>query len=138
MGHMASGSSAHPLLVPGTDTYIDFLMVAPMMPFSKDYYIDLYTFEASAKGLQARKRVASVPVDAGFYMHSFGLTQNHVVLPLNMVMGGVGPTHKAVLLGKFEEQWEGVHVVSLAGGNVQVFNDMVPFEHVHTANTFEN
>jgi len=66
------------------------------------------------------------------------LTQNHVVLPLNMVMGRVGPTHKAVLLGKFEEKWEGVHVVNLEDGAVQVFNDMVPFEHAHTANTFEN
>jgi len=137
--HMAAGGSAHPLLKPGTQhTYVDIMTMQPMMPLSKDFYIDIYTFDVSVQGPQNRTKVASVPADAGFYMHSFGVTSNHAVLPFNMVLGGVGPMHTAVLLGKFTEKWKGVHIVNLESGAVHVFDDATPFEHAHTANTFEN
>jgi carotenoid cleavage dioxygenase-like enzyme len=109
-----------------------------MMPWAKDYYLALYTFEASVSGPQNRKKVAEVPIDAAFYMHSFGLTANYAVLPFNLVMGGVGPMHQATLLGKFQENFKGVHIVDFATGGVQVFDDMPAFQHTHIANTYEN
>jgi len=137
--HMASGGSAHPLLLPATpSTYVDFLMAQPMMPWDKSYYIDVFTFEASASGPQSRKRIASLQTDSGFYMHSFGVTDKHLVLPFNMDMGGVGPLHAAIMLGKFSKNWKGLQVLDIVSGAVQVYDDMEPFEHAHIANTFEN
>jgi len=137
--HMASGGSAHPLPLPGTsDTYVDFLLAAPMMPWDSSYYIDVFTFKASVSGPQSRKLIARVRTDAGFYMHSFGVTDKHLVLPFNMVMGGLGPMHTAVILGRFAENWKGLQVVDLESGAIQIYDDMEPFEHAHIANTFEN
>lgn len=135
LGHMASGGSAHPLLIPGTHTVVELLTEMPMA--FGNYYTDIYTFDASKSGPQTRTLIASIETDKPMYFHSFGLTTKHVVLPMNLINTNLGPFHEAVIMGNFHGHWKGVHVVDMMG-NVQVFNDMEPFYHVHIVNTFEN
>lgn len=134
--HMGAGGSAHPLVRPGTQTVVEILVEMPILPLG-NYYLDIYTFDASAVGSQDRTRMANLKIDDLQYIHSFGVTPNYVVLPFNLKNVNLGPMHEAFLLGKFEKAWGGVHIVD-TNGKDRVFNDLDPFFHVHIANTFEN
>jgi carotenoid cleavage dioxygenase-like enzyme len=134
--HMAAGGSAHPITRPGTHTVVEMLVEMPLDPLGK-YYLDLYTFDASMKEAQNRTLFAHIENDALQYFHSYGVSANYVVLPFNMITHGIGPGHKPILRGSFQSHWKGVKVVD-SKGEVQTFDDMEPFFHVHIANTFEN
>ena len=132
--HAPSGGSAHPLLIPGTQTFVEVLTEMPLG--LGNYYVDVYTFDAGVKN-GTRTKLASIETNKLQYMHSFGVTPKYVVLPFDICDGGLGPGHAPFIKGKFHDHWQGVHVIDNKG-TVQVFDDVPPFFHVHIANTFEN
>jgi beta,beta-carotene 9',10'-dioxygenase len=135
-GHMASGGSAHPVVLPGTETVVELLTESPMLLGSN--YLDVYTFDASVTADQSRKLVARIKEDSPMYLHSFGVTPNHVILPFNLMNGGIGPGRLPLIINNFSPKWKGVHVLNIHDGSVKVFDDMDPFMHVHTSNCYEN
>lgn len=133
--HLIGGGSAHPLMRPGTTTVVELVTETPLVFGS--YFLDLFTFDAALHGPQARTKFASLEMTNNQYFHSYGVTPNYVVLPFNLQTVSLGPGHPPFLMGSFKGSWKGLHVVDLKG-NVQVFDDLEPFYHVHIANTFEN
>jgi len=133
--HLTAGGSAHPLLRPGTQEVVELLVEMPLV--LGNWYLSLYTFDASVVGPQDRVKMVSLKISGAQYFHSFGLTPNYVVLPFNLKNINLGPGHVPFLLGKFEKAWNGIHIVDLKG-NDHVFSDVDPFFHVHIANTYEN
>lgn len=134
--HRATTGSAHPLLRPGTEsTYIEIAAMVPIVPFAHPF-ISVYSLDSKVG--QKRTLLAKVPMKSLLYFHSFGVTKNYVVLPCNLKLGMNSSMmhHRPEILDSFQETWDGIHVVDLAG-NVQVFNTE-HFFHVHIANTFEN
>lgn len=134
-GNMAAAGSAHPLFRPGTNDVVEIMSVMPVA--IGKHSLDVYTFDASKLGMQNRTLVTSIPADVIQYLHSFGVTPNYVVLPFNMQSKNLGPPHQPFVIGSFFPAWKGVQVVDFKG-NVQLFDDMEQFYHVHVANTFEN
>mmetsp|Transcript_25354 Transcript_25354/g.45924 ORF Transcript_25354/g.45924 Transcript_25354/m.45924 type:complete len:536 (+) Transcript_25354:124-1731(+) len=127
--HVPATGSAHPLLRPKTATYVEIMLELAVTPFSNST-IALYTIDSKTLD---RALLAHVPVKSAQYFHSFGVTENYVVLPCNLKM--TKPDFSK-LVNSFHDAWDGIHVVDLKG-NVQVF-DTDKFFHVHIANTFEN
>lgn len=99
--------------------------------------MEYFTYEGDIEGKQPRPIGGrSAALDAPPYMHSYGVTPNYVVMPINLGMG-LDPncTSSGVLCG-LVARWQGLHVVD-KDGKVQVF-DTEPFYHVHIVNAFEN
>jgi len=90
-------------------------------------YLAVYTIDTRS---MERTLLAHVPMKGAMYFHSFGVSENYVVLPCNMELGGKGG-----FMG-IGDGWDGIHVVDRAG-DVTIFNT-TKFFHVHIANTFEN
>jgi len=129
--HSPATGSAHPVLRPNTDsTYVEVMLEIGVLPFSTNT-IAVYTIDGKSMD---RALLAHVPVKGAQYLHSFGVSENYVVLPCNLKAGL--PTSTDDLISAFEDGWDGIHIVDLAG-KVQIF-ETDPFYHVHIANTFEN
>jgi len=131
--HVGTMGSAHPLLRPGSSTYVEVMDEIATVPVLTKPKVDIYTFEASAVGPQARRKIASVEADGTRYFHSFGVTPNYVVLFFNFKLS---LTTDPYLLDAFRGAWDGIRVVD-ANGGVQAF-ETEPFYHVHIVNSFEN
>lgn len=122
--HVPATGSAHPVHRPKTDsTWIEVMLEVGLTKAIAVYTIDIKTMD--------RALLAHVPVKGMMYFHSFGASENYVVLPCNLKLS---PGWKSLL--NFEDGWDGIHVVDRSG-NVQVF-DTEKFFHYHIANTFEN
>jgi carotenoid cleavage dioxygenase-like enzyme len=135
--HIAAGGSAHPVILPGTkSTVVELLTESPIMMGNN--FLDVYTFDAAVTGNQSRTLIARIKEENPMYLHSFGVTPNHVVLPFNLMNGGIGPGKKPFIINNFNPKWKGIHVLNIHDGSVKVFDDMDPFMHVHTANCYEN
>jgi len=137
--HKATSGSAHPVLLPGTtSTYIEITPMVAIVPFTSPK-VNIYSFDST--GSKKRSLVASAPMKNTMYFHSFGVTENHVVLPANLKMGAglKDLTHRPYMLSHFEDGWDGIHVVDIKNKSAaaQKF-DTEKFFHVHIANTFEN
>mmetsp|Transcript_88753 Transcript_88753/g.274779 ORF Transcript_88753/g.274779 Transcript_88753/m.274779 type:complete len:367 (-) Transcript_88753:99-1199(-) len=131
--HAGSGGSAHPLKIPGTETWVEILDEMPMGLGNS--WLDVYTFSGSASGPQRRTKIGSIQTSGDRYIHSFGVTPDHVVLTYNYKMQ-VNPLNFNILLGNIQGDWQGIHVMDYSG-RWQAFATH-PFFHVHTVNTFEN
>lgn len=107
----------------------------PIVPLAHNY-IAIYSIDSSEA--KTRTLLASVPTKAMQYLHSFGITENYVVLPMNLKMGMTASSleHRVHMVDNFKEGWDGIHVVDLKG--VVTRFDTEKFFHVHIANTFEN
>lgn len=128
--HIPAFGSAHPVLRPKTEaTYVEVMVELAVTPMTKTT-IAVYTIDGKSMD---RSLLAHVPVKGAQYFHSFGVTENYVVLPCNLRMG---KPDMEELVKSFEDDWDGIHVVDLHG-SVQIF-DTDKFYHVHIANTFEN
>jgi len=139
--HRPTSGSAHPLLLPGTkSTYIEITPMVNIAPFTHPK-VNVYSIDST--DTKKRTVIASVPSNGIRYFHSFGVTANYVVLPMDIKMGmgkhAPNPlTHKSYVLEFFQDGWDGIHVVDLKNnGSVQIFQTE-KFYHVHIANTFEN
>mmetsp|Transcript_102554 Transcript_102554/g.249265 ORF Transcript_102554/g.249265 Transcript_102554/m.249265 type:complete len:534 (-) Transcript_102554:106-1707(-) len=123
--HAPATGSAHPVHRPKTEsTWIEVMLEVGLTQALAVYTIDTKTMD--------RALLAHVPMKGAMYFHSFGVTENYVVLPCNLKIGLGGKS----LIGSFTDGWDGIHVVD-RDGKVQVF-DTEKFFHVHIANTFEN
>lgn len=122
--HMPATGSAHPVHRPKTEsTYIEVMLEVGLSEYLAVYEIDTNTME--------RTILTHAPMKGAMYFHSFGVSENYVVLPCNLKMGAA-----KTLIGAFQDGWDGIHVVD-RNGAIQVFQTD-PFFHVHIANTFEN
>lgn len=127
--HGPATGSAHPVRRPKTEsTWIEVMLEVGLTEALAVYTIDTRTMD--------RALLAHVPMKGFQYFHSFGVSENYVVLPCNLKMGGNGSAGGTSVIGAFGDGWNGIHVVDRAG-NVRVF-DTERFFHVHIANTFEN
>jgi len=124
---------------PGSNTWVALLIEMPLIPPSSHLthsFIDLYTFDGSTSTPQGRNLLARIKMDTMQYFHSYGVTPNYVVLPMNTEFGMfnlLDPT----LIDHFEKNWKGIYLVDRLG-KVQVFDTEVTFSHVHVVNSFEN
>jgi carotenoid cleavage dioxygenase-like enzyme len=127
--------SAHPVLRPGTQTWVG--VAAEMGLTSDKNHMEYFTFEGDVAGLQPRPVMGKTGnLKHPPFMHSYGVTPNYVVMPLDLGMG-LGENCSSVgLLCGMVAQWQGIHVVD-NNGVVTVF-DTEPFYHVHVVNAFEN
>jgi len=131
--HVGFGGSAHPTILPRSPkTYIEVMpeMALPVIGGGQQavlvYSIDTTTMK--------RSLIANVPTKGHKYLHSFGVSENYVVLPMNLDMKM--PSMEGNLVDAFSGGWEGIEVVDLKGQRQTFQTD--PFYHVHIANTFEN
>jgi len=134
--HTATMGSAHPVRRPKTEaTHVAIMLSMSLMPLEPNY-ISIYSIDTT-KG-KRRDLIANVVVKGLQYFHSYGVSEHYVVLPCNLRMTArlediVG---RPYMMDNFEEGWDGIYLVDLAG-HVQKF-ETEKFFHVHVANTFEN
>jgi carotenoid cleavage dioxygenase-like enzyme len=124
--------SAHPVQRPGTQTWVGITE-----EYGLNSHVEFFTYEADIEGLQPRPiggKSADLKIPP--FVHSYGVTPNYVVLPINLGMSAnPNCTSFGVLCG-LNGHWQGIHVID-ALGEVQVF-DTDPFYHVHIVNSWEN
>jgi len=143
--HAVASGSAHPIPFTGSNIYVDIVtevMEGPglcLVPSTKVdcHTLDVYTFDADATGMQSRKLLTKLPFNAAPYVHSFGVTENYIVLPLNQKIG-VPNLFRPTLLGTITKHWFGIYVLDKDGNTVQVFKDIDEFVHVHVINCYED
>jgi carotenoid cleavage dioxygenase-like enzyme len=135
-GHVVASGSAHPIPFAKSNTVVDIVTEVATV-FGKSY-LDVYTFQSDATGLQPRTRIAQLPFDKDKapYLHSFGVTENYIVLPVSQKMGIPNMGHP-VLLGAITMEWQGIYVLDQEGKTVGHFTEMDPFVHVHVINCFD-
>merc|ERR1712176_373340 len=95
-------------------------------------YLEVYEIDTKTMD---RSLISHVPMNGAMYFHSFGASENFVVLPCNLKMGL--PKLGGSLIDAFQGGWDGIHVVDRRDGSIQKFQTDA-FFHVHIANTFEN
>eukprot|EP00931_Biecheleriopsis_adriatica_P094356 TRINITY_DN6800_c0_g1_i2.p1 TRINITY_DN6800_c0_g1~~TRINITY_DN6800_c0_g1_i2.p1 ORF type:complete len:431 (+),score=89.77 TRINITY_DN6800_c0_g1_i2:359-1651(+) len=142
-GMIAFTGSAHPVKHPKTGAWIDFVGNAnPVLGSST-----IKLFQLSESDPSNRKEIAAIEYPDGPYMHSFGVTSQHIVLPrMPMKMDFMDvlshPLSKAfkALDAKKDARANGFVVVPIDGGK-EVFREL-PSEDllyfVHTLNAYEN
>jgi len=79
--------------------------------------------------------VARVPAKVTPYLHSFGVTENYVILPFNHELKSPNFLHP-LLVGTLAEHWDGIRVLDKEN-KVHKF-DTEKFCHAHVVNSFEN
>ena len=112
-GHVVASGSAHPIPFAKSNTVVD--IVTEVSTGLAKSFLDVYTFQSDATGLQPRTRIAQLPFSHAPYLHSFGVTENYIVLPISQKMGTPSLTHP-VLLGTISMDWWG-DCASLCGSN---------------------
>jgi len=141
--HAVASGSAHPIPFHNSNTYVDVVtevMEGPglcLFPPVDCHFLAVYTFESDVSGMQSRKHLRSLPFSSAPYLHSFGVTDNYIVLPLNQKIG-VPNLFKPTLLGLIKKHWFGIYVLDKQGQTVEVFADMDEFVHVHVINSYED
>lgn len=141
--HAVASGSAHPVPFTNSNTWVDVVtevMEGPglcLLPPVDCHFMDVYTFQSDADGLQDRKLLRKLPFSSAPYAHSFGVTENYIVLPLNQKIGTPN-LFRPTLLGTITKHWFGIYVLDKDGNTVQVFKDMDPFVHVHVINCYED
>jgi len=133
-GHVVASGSAHPLPFANSNTIVD--IVTEVAEGIGKSYLDVYTFQSDATGAQPRTRIAQLPFSKAPYLHSFGVTENYIILPISQKMGIPSMEHP-VLLGKITMEWQGIYVLDKDGNTVGLFTEMQPFVHVHVVNSFD-
>ncbi|XP_078616224.1 beta,beta-carotene 15,15'-dioxygenase-like [Branchiostoma floridae x Branchiostoma japonicum] len=128
-------SCAHPLIEPGTNYSINYLMFPSLIPGQKQqYYVirikDLNTFEV----------LANFQSDKASYMHSFALTENYAVFFVQPAffdfMKMVNTAMVGDALGWFPDKKTQVVVVNLKTGKVDTV-ETDPIFYTHHANAYE-
>eukprot|EP00931_Biecheleriopsis_adriatica_P056629 TRINITY_DN33562_c0_g1_i2.p1 TRINITY_DN33562_c0_g1~~TRINITY_DN33562_c0_g1_i2.p1 ORF type:complete len:452 (+),score=67.76 TRINITY_DN33562_c0_g1_i2:216-1571(+) len=135
--------SAHPLRHPVTGDWINFIGNAGLL--SEETTIRLYSL--SEKAPSTRRSIADVVMDTAPYMHSFGVTDNYVILPRMPVKFSAQEVAMKPMAAAFqatnpldEGPGNAFHVIPLDGSPASVRTLPVdqPLWYVHTVNAFEN
>jgi len=135
-GHIGATGSAHPLMRPGTNNYIDVVVEQPMVPMMESAYLSVYSFSSLEAGPQNRELITSIKMPKSQYFHSYGITENYNIFIYDLYVDMID-LFNPLLLGKFHNKWSKIHVFDTKGNPVQVF-DAEPFVHVHIINSYEN
>mmetsp|Transcript_34391 Transcript_34391/g.109177 ORF Transcript_34391/g.109177 Transcript_34391/m.109177 type:complete len:530 (+) Transcript_34391:57-1646(+) len=142
-GQVCYTGSAHPVPHPVTGDWIDFVGNARI--FSKETTVRV--FSLSDKDPRKRQSVADVIMDKPPYMHSFGATAKHVVLPRMPIEFDAASVATKAMHSAFKEvelsqpgQDNGFHVIPLDGSGVKLRPLPVAerLYFTHTVNTYEN
>ncbi|XP_066297505.1 beta,beta-carotene 15,15'-dioxygenase-like [Branchiostoma lanceolatum] len=128
-------SCAHPLVEPGTNNSINYLMFPSLIPGQKQqYYVvrikDLNTFEV----------LANFQSEKSSYMHSFALTENYAVFFVQpAVFDFIKMVNTAMVgdsMGWFPEDKTQVVVANLKTGKIETVETDAIF-YTHHANAYE-
>jgi len=140
-GLAAVTGSAHPLKHPKTGEFIDFVGNQNFLTGT----VDVAVYSMSDKQPDERLAKASVEMSTPPYMHSFGVTERHAVLPRMPIKFGL-PLGKPMSAAFQELELtepgpdNAFHIVPLDGGETIVRH--LPVEdrlyYIHHANTYEN
>eukprot|EP00931_Biecheleriopsis_adriatica_P029357 TRINITY_DN17442_c0_g1_i1.p1 TRINITY_DN17442_c0_g1~~TRINITY_DN17442_c0_g1_i1.p1 ORF type:complete len:531 (+),score=116.10 TRINITY_DN17442_c0_g1_i1:75-1667(+) len=142
-GMITFTGSAHPLRHPKTGNWIDFVGNAnPVLGSAK---VEL--FQLSDADPSNRKEISAVQYANGPYMHSFGVTSQHIVLPrmpmkfdfMDVLSHPLSTAFKALDAQK-ESNVNGFVVVPIDGGK-EAFRELPSDDllyFVHTVNSYEN
>jgi len=137
--------SAHPLPLPGTGEMVDFVGTDNLLTGNGSVY--MYTIDDATP--HTRKNLAAVPDGKPPYMHSFGLTDNYIVLPHMPVEFNIGAlalsdsvadVFKDIPLTKPDPN-NGFHITDMKNGGKQIIKRLPAdyrLYYTHTVNTFEN
>lgn len=136
------GSSAHPKIHPSTGDIIDFIGNGnPMLNSAK---VSLYALNESAP--HERKVFRDIHYDSAPYMHSFGVSEKHLVLPRMPLKFDLAKVIMDPLSAAFtpinpssEKHSNGFTIVPLSG-DAPFYRDLPndhPLYFVHTVNTYE-
>eukprot|EP00421_Protoceratium_reticulatum_P071736 CAMPEP_0168414874 /NCGR_PEP_ID=MMETSP0228-20121227/29949_1 /TAXON_ID=133427 /ORGANISM="Protoceratium reticulatum, Strain CCCM 535 (=CCMP 1889)" /LENGTH=508 /DNA_ID=CAMNT_0008428681 /DNA_START=46 /DNA_END=1569 /DNA_ORIENTATION=+ len=135
--------SAHPLPHPSTGDMVDFVGTENVM--TGESTIRMYTL--SDKSPKERRSLVDIPDGSPPYMHSFGLTAQHVVLPRMPVRFDFAGAALRTMAQAFQEipinapsADNAFHVVPLGGGKpiVRMLPESDRLYYTHTVNTYEN
>eukprot|EP00929_Paragymnodinium_shiwhaense_P009659 TRINITY_DN113910_c0_g1_i1.p1 TRINITY_DN113910_c0_g1~~TRINITY_DN113910_c0_g1_i1.p1 ORF type:complete len:589 (+),score=76.62 TRINITY_DN113910_c0_g1_i1:73-1767(+) len=135
--------SAHPVRDPNTGDWLDFVGNANL--FSEETILSC--FSLSEKSTAARRKISDVVMETAPYMHSFGVTENYMVLPRMPVKFSAQEVAMKPMAAAFQqvdlmEEGPGnaFHIVPLDGspGFVRTLPLGDPLWYVHTANAYEN
>jgi len=133
--------SAHPVKHPKTDEFIDFVGNQNFLTG----HVDVAVYSMSDNQPDQRVAKANVKMSTPPYMHSFGMTERHIVLPRMPIKFGL-PLGKPMSAAFQELELSepgpdnGFHIVPLDGGETIV--RALPVDdrlyYIHQANTYEN
>mmetsp|Transcript_89722 Transcript_89722/g.178383 ORF Transcript_89722/g.178383 Transcript_89722/m.178383 type:complete len:548 (-) Transcript_89722:47-1690(-) len=138
-------SSAHPLQHPATGELVDFVGIQNVL--TGDATMRLY--ELKAETPKSRRSLVDIPDGIPPYMHSFGLTSRHVVLPHMpvkfdftsvLLTGEMTKAFQEISITKTSPD-NAFHVMSLAGDGQKFIRTLPASDrlyYTHTVNTYEN
>jgi len=137
--HAATLSSGHP--VRGDNAWYEIVTQMSMLPHGAGI-IDVVKIHDDKPNV--REVVTSVEVPHTYYMHSFGITQNYAILPLNVIIDTSHNATGSTMKPFWVADWHGVVVLDLHAPKVvgttppvMVFKPEQPILHVHIINTYE-
>jgi len=132
--HVLTTGSAHPVAVEGG--YIALVAEMPLGLGSN--YVDFVKMSNADNGL-TRTPLVRMKTDSMWYAHSFGITESHAVLPLNIVMEMHLTSGRHNMKDAFQGKWNGLAVLNLKGPVEQepTIFQVDPFWHTHVANSYE-
>lgn len=142
-GMMAFSGSAHPLKHPTTGAWVDFVGNYQALHGTAK----LRVFALSEENPDTRVQIIEVDYDSCPYMHSFGLTSGHLVLPkmpmkFDMMASLSKPMSQCFEHIKVNEasQDNGFVIIDLSSGAMRRLSLPVdePLYYVHTVNAYEN
>jgi len=135
--------SAHPLPDPRTGDWINFVGNSGLL--SEETTLKLYRLGKDAP--QTRRSIADVEMETPPYVHSFGVSENYVVvprMPVKFSAQSVALEPMATAFKQLEMTEEGpenaFHIIPLSGekGMVKTLPLDQPIWYTHSVNTFEN
>jgi carotenoid cleavage dioxygenase-like enzyme len=142
-GKVCYTGSAHPLPHPVTGEWVDFVGNAGIL--SEETTVRLYGL--NAQDPHRRKSIADIVMDHPPYMHSFGITSKHIVLPRMPIKFDAKSVATKTMHSAFVEldldspgKENAFHVVPMDGSATRVYPLSVTdrLYYTHTVNTFEN
>merc|ERR1711937_67605 len=97
------------------NTWVGIVAEGTIVPFEKSH-VAVLTYEGDVAEEQPRKLVGrSGTLTKSPFMHSFGVTPNHIVLPITLMTGyNPGCTEGGVFCG-MSSHWQGIHLMDFEG-----------------------
>jgi len=135
--------SAHPLRNPNTGEWIDFVGNADLL--SEKTSVSCFALADDSPNM--RRKISDISMDTAPYMHSFGVTEQYIVLPRMPVKFSAQEVATKPMAAAFQqvslaEEGPGnaFHLVPLDGspGFIRTLPVDDPLWYVHTVNSYEN
>ncbi|XP_019637736.1 PREDICTED: carotenoid isomerooxygenase-like [Branchiostoma belcheri] len=128
-------SCAHPIVEPGTNNSINYVLQPGMLPGEKQQY-----FVVRMKDLTSFEIMANFQTDKSTYMHSFGLTKNYVIFFAHPAIVSVEKMVTTVEVAEsmqwFPDEKTNIVVANIKTGKVEYLQHDAIFV-THHANAYE-